>query len=138
MHWGVEYKYDANGYQEDAAKYLESLGVDIIIGTHPHVIEPITYINDTLVIYSLGNFISAHEVVNMGNRIGLMSSLDVTLDNNKITISNLNNELLYMYYTLNVTASFVFLMFYLLRVHFNALVGNCVSQVILVFKYFSA
>ena len=99
MHWGVEYKYDANGYQEDAAKYLESLGVDIIIGTHPHVIEPITYINDTLVIYSLGNFISAHEVVNMGNRIGLMSSLDVTLDNNKITISNLNNELLYMYYT---------------------------------------
>ena len=46
--------------QEEIAKYLSSLGVQLIIGTHPHVVEPIQYINDgkTLVIYSLGNFIS--------------------------------------------------------------------------------
>ena len=63
MHWGIEYSDMPNEYQIDAAKYLESLGVDIIIGTHPHVIQPVTWINDTLVIYSLGNFASAHEVV---------------------------------------------------------------------------
>ena len=68
-----------------------------------HVIEPIEWINDTLVIYSLGNFISAHEVVNMDNRVGLMSSIDIIKtikeDETTITLSNLENELLYTYYT---------------------------------------
>ena len=99
MHWGVEYQDMPNKYQEDAAKYLNSLGVDIIIGAHPHVVQPVTWINNTLVIYSLGNFLSAHEVVNMSNRVGLMTSVDIILKDNKIELSNLNNELLYTYYT---------------------------------------
>lgn len=104
MHWGMEYEYQPNAYQRDMALYLSSLGVDIIIGTHPHVIQPVTWIDDTLVIYSLGNFISAHEVVNMGNRIGLMSSVEITKTLNgdrtsNIQIHNLENELLYTYYT---------------------------------------
>ncbi len=101
MHWGIEYQNMPNAYQKDAAKFLSDNGVDIIIGTHPHVIEPIDYINNTLVIYSLGNFVSAHEVVNMDNRVGLMTSLEIEKDlkTNKITIKNLENELLYMYYT---------------------------------------
>lgn len=100
MHWGVEYEFIPNSYQKDMAKYLSSLGVDIIIGTHPHVIQPIEYIDNTLVIYSLGNFISAHETVNVANRIGLMTTLKITKDsNNKIIISNLENDLLYTYYT---------------------------------------
>ncbi len=99
MHWGVEYQYSPNAYQKDMAKFLADLGVDIIIGTHPHVIQPIEWIDDTLVIYSLGNFISAHEVVDLGNRIGLMSSLDVIKKDGKIEITNLENELLYTYYT---------------------------------------
>ena len=101
MHWGIEYQNMPNDYQKDAAKFLSDNGVDIVIGTHPHVIEPIDYINNTLVIYSLGNFASAHEVVNMDNRVGLMTSLEIEKDlkTNKITIKNLENELLYMYYT---------------------------------------
>lgn len=104
MHWGVEYELIPNEYQKDMANFLASLGVDIIIGTHPHVIQPIEWIDDTLVIYSLGNFISAHEVINMDNRVGLMSSIDITKTvskDNKIDIKldNLNNELLYTYYT---------------------------------------
>ena len=99
MHWGVEYEYEPNDYQKDMALYLSSLGVDIIIGTHPHVIQPVSFVGDTLVIYSLGNFISAHEVVNLGNRIGLMSSLEVTKKGDKIEISHIMNELLYTYYT---------------------------------------
>ena len=99
MHWGVEYQDTPNSYQKDMADYLHSLGVNIIIGTHPHVIQPVSYIDDMLVIYSLGNFLSAHEVVNMANRVGLMTSVDVTLKDGNITLSNLNNELLYTYYT---------------------------------------
>ena len=101
MHWGIEYQNMPNDYQKDAAKFLSDNGVDIVIGTHPHVIEPIDYINNTLVIYSLGNFASAHEVVNMDNRVGLMTSLEIekNLKTNKITIKNLENELLYMHYT---------------------------------------
>lgn len=102
MHWGTEYKFDTTWYQEDASQYLSDLGVDIIIGTHPHVIEPITWIDDTLVIYSLGNFLSAHSVVNIANRVGLMSMIDIkkeVKDNNTIiTLENLDNELIYTYH----------------------------------------
>lgn len=98
MHWGVEYQDMPNRYQEDMASYLASLGVNIIIGTHPHVIQPVTWINQTLVIYSLGNFLSAHEVVNMANRVGLMSMVDIYKEDDKIILKNLHNELLYTYY----------------------------------------
>jgi len=103
MHWGIEYQTNPNNYQKDMAKFLASLGVDIIIGTHPHVIQPIEWIDNTLVIYSLGNFISAHEVINIDNRVGLMSSITITKtvkkDSTIIELSNLENELLYTYYT---------------------------------------
>lgn len=102
MHWGTEYKFDTTWYQEDCAKFLSDQNVDIIIGTHPHVVGPITWIDDTLVIYSLGNFLSAHEVVNIANRIGLMTMINIkkeVKDNETtITLENLNNELIYTYH----------------------------------------
>ncbi len=106
MHWGIEYTYTPNSYQKDMAAYLSSLGVDIIIGTHPHVVQPIEWIGDTLVIYSLGNFISAHEIINQGNRVGLMASVQIIKKKNEngeydITITNPNNQLIYTYYTSN-------------------------------------
>lgn len=103
MHWGTEYKTEPTEEQKRQAEYLSSLGVDIIIGTHPHIIEPITYINDTLVIYSLGNFISAQSTNNDYNTvIELMTSVDVIKEEKEgqitIKLDNLNNELLYNYY----------------------------------------
>lgn len=103
MHWGAEYRSEPTDEQKREAEYLSNLGVDIIIGTHPHVIEPITYINDTLVIYSLGNFISAQSTNNDYNTmVELMTSVDVvktTKDGqSEIKLENLNNELLYNYY----------------------------------------
>lgn len=59
MHWGTEYNTGVTSSQKEIAKYLASLDVDLVIGTHPHVIEPAEYIDDTFVIYSLGNIISA-------------------------------------------------------------------------------
>ena len=60
MHWGIEYSFNVSQSQINIANELSSLGVNLIIGAHPHVVEPVEYINDgkTLVIYSLGNFIS--------------------------------------------------------------------------------
>ena len=101
MHFGVEYTHVPTKYQIDMAEFLSSLGLDIIIGTHPHVIMPITYINDTLVIYSLGNFLSAQDTNNDYNTtVGLLSGIKITKnidkDNNtSIKLSDLNNELIY-------------------------------------------
>ena len=107
MHWGVEYTHEPTEYEKDMANYLASLNVDVIIGTHPHVIQPVTWIDDTLVIYSLGNFISAQyqnksTCLNYKCTVGLMTSFKIekTVKGNdkQIKISDVNNELIYNYY----------------------------------------
>lgn len=103
MHWGIEYTHEPTEYEKDMAEYLASLDVDIIIGTHPHVIQPVTWIDDTLVIYSLGNFISAqYQDQNYNKMVGLMTSLEIHKTvhdgNSEITIQNVDNDLVYTYY----------------------------------------
>ena len=61
MHWGTEYVHTPSAEQRKQAQFLTELGVDVIIGSHPHVIQPIEHIGKTVVIYSLGNFISAQD-----------------------------------------------------------------------------
>lgn len=65
LHFGQEYKTVPNRYQEDCIRFAEEAGVDIIIGGHPHVLQPVRYFKtngsrlDTgFVAYSLGNFLS--------------------------------------------------------------------------------
>ncbi|XP_065656103.1 PGA biosynthesis protein CapA isoform X2 [Hydra vulgaris] len=57
LHWGSEYAAIPNESQRKMALYLSQLGVNIIIGTHPHVLQGHEWINNTLVHYSLGNFV---------------------------------------------------------------------------------
>lgn len=79
MHWGVEYQSMPNTEQKQIAEYLSGLGVDIIIGNHPHVLQPITKIGDTIVMYSLGNFISNQYGSDDWNKlVGFMATLDIT------------------------------------------------------------
>ena len=100
MHWGVEYTHTPTEEQKRQASYLASLGVDVIIGHHPHVIQPIQYIDNTLVIYSLGNFISAQD----GNqkRVGMIAGFDInkTVENGETTIKieNPRADLLWTYH----------------------------------------
>ena len=101
MHWGTEYTHVPTQEEREIAKYLASLGVDIIIGHHPHVIQPIEYVDDTLVIYSLGNFISAQD--GTAKRVGMMASLDInkTVTDGKttsVTIDNVKGDLIWTYY----------------------------------------
>jgi len=100
MHWGTEYFLGVTDEQENVANYLSELGVDLIIGAHPHVVEPVTYINDnkTFVIYSLGNYIS--DQVGDERLTGLM--MEVTLhkhvdkeDNVTTSVESPKAELIY-------------------------------------------
>ena len=66
MHWGVEYNLGVTDEQRDLAKFLTGQGADLIIGHHPHVIEPAEWItaangNKAFCVYSLGNFISSQQ-----------------------------------------------------------------------------
>lgn len=63
IHWGEEYESNENTIQKDIANTLSELGVNIILGSHPHVIQPYeTIVNSrgekTFVVYSQGNFLS--------------------------------------------------------------------------------
>ncbi|EGT3616564.1 CapA family protein [Clostridium perfringens] len=73
MHWGVEYNSEPSKYQIQIAEALNDYGVDLILGSNPHVIQPIKEIvredgHKTLVAYSLGNFISNQREETMGDR----------------------------------------------------------------------
>ena len=104
MHWGVEYTNIPTESQRQIAEYLSSLGVNLIIGSHSHTVEPIEYIGDTLVMYSLGNFISnqlsiAHNYPYEANPgIGLMVGLDIIVnDDGTVSFDNIYKELILAY-----------------------------------------
>ncbi len=62
IHWGLEYQRNENAQQNQLAKFILDHGADAIIGSHPHVVQPIKMYSydekERLVVYSLGNFIS--------------------------------------------------------------------------------
>jgi len=92
LHWGSEYQRVPSEFQTNLAQKLSDCGVDIIIGSHPHVVQPVQMIkssdgnNDTLVIYSLGNFISNQRKELLGSTYtedGLMVNIEITKDFNE-------------------------------------------------------
>ncbi len=103
MHWGNEYEQYPSKLQNEQAEYLSTLGVDLILGHHPHVIQPIEVIeNDkqkTFVVYSLGNFLS--DQVGIERLIGMAFSINITksIGKNQLDIDLINPKakLLYRY-----------------------------------------
>ena len=64
VHWGTEYAKEPDVFQQEWASLFANSGVDVVIGTHPHVLQPWEWVtgkdgNKTLIYYSLGNYISA-------------------------------------------------------------------------------
>jgi len=108
MHWGTEYSLGVSAEQEKIAHYLSELGVDIIIGAHPHVVEPVEYIGKTLVIYSLGNYISAQDTTE--KLTGLMMSVELkkTVDKGITTVSVENPKAELLYTKFNLRGKFNF------------------------------
>lgn len=105
MHWGIEYKLKPNSTQKELANFLFDNGVDIILGSHPHVLEPmekrtITLNDDTtkdgFVIYSLGNFVSGQIYANTKSTV----ILDIQITKNsegKISIDSVKYTPVYLY-----------------------------------------
>lgn len=82
-HWGDENTFAPNDYQKHYAQLFADLKVDVVIGTHPHTIQPVEWVNgaegnQTLVVYSLGNFIGG--MLTTDNAIGGMISFDFVKD----------------------------------------------------------
>lgn len=105
MHWGLEYKLKPNSTQTELADFLFENGVDIILGSHPHVLEPMEKRTITLedgttkdgfVIYSLGNFVSGQIYANTKSTV----ILDIQITKNsdgKISIDNVKYTPVYLY-----------------------------------------
>ncbi len=79
-HWGDENTFNPNNNQKKYAKLMCDLGVDVVLGMHPHVIQPIEWMtsetgNKTLVIYSLGNLISG--MAKGKNMLGGLFTMDI-------------------------------------------------------------
>ena len=82
-HWGTEYVYTPDSNQNYWTQLFLSLGVDVVIGTHPHVLEPVEVVSDTkghemLVYYSLGNFVSNQD--HSPRMLGAMAKVTMVKD----------------------------------------------------------
>ena len=105
MHWGTEYKTVSNSTQNELADFLFQNGVNIILGTHPHVLQQMEKRTVTLedgttqdgfVIYSLGNFISGQNAEN--TRTSIILNLQITKHtDDTVTIDDVNYIPIYMY-----------------------------------------
>ncbi len=88
-HWGCEYLYEPVPMQKKWAQFFADEGADIIIGTHPHVLQ----YKETIVskdgkkvpcLYSLGNFISCQ--VHQGTMLGGMADISITKEGDEVKI----------------------------------------------------
>ncbi|MDP4171395.1 MAG: CapA family protein [Bacillota bacterium] len=95
IHWGKEYERYPSAAQKELAHFLANEGVDIIFGSHPHVLQPMEWITardgrKVLAVYSLGNFLSGQ--VRDYKDIGGLATVDITKsttkNGNKIQLSN--------------------------------------------------
>lgn len=90
-HWGTEYTYKPTAYQRDWTEIFSEAGVDLVIGAHPHVIEPVEWVTNSkghrmLVYYSLGNFVSGQ--TEPERMLGGMAQVTITKKGNgEATIS---------------------------------------------------
>lgn len=82
LHWGSEYNEDLNNTQSSIISLMKKQGVDIILGTHPHVVQSIVHDEDdgTLVAYSLGDFFGDAE--QGATNYSIILDIEITKDAN--------------------------------------------------------
>ncbi len=105
MHWGIEYQTTASLEQEELADFLFQNGVDVILGNHPHVLEPMEKRNITLddgtekevfVVYALGN-LTADQRDEITRDSAILNLTITKQPDGKITIDKANYVPIYMY-----------------------------------------
>lgn len=100
-HWGDEHSLSPNDMQKEYAQLFADLGVDLVVGTHSHTIQPIEWIdgengNETLVLYSLGNFLAS--TTSDINMLGGSVYLDFVEENDSYSIDNVLFEPIVIHY----------------------------------------
>lgn len=111
-HWGTENSHDISDYQEEYTKLFSDLGVDIVIGCHPHVIQPVKWVENKetgkkmLVYYSLGNFIS-HQI-ELDQLCGGMAEITIEKKDEQIEISTAKFVPIVCHYNRNESGKFQF------------------------------
>ncbi|MFA9375407.1 MAG: CapA family protein [Lachnotalea sp.] len=107
VHWGIEKNEYPEDYQRKLAKQYIDAGADIVIGSHPHVLQGIEYYNGKPIIYSLGNFVFGSQIpktvllkveLDEENNIGL-SVKSCATDSNYIANKASNEQEIYQYLT---------------------------------------
>lgn len=88
----MEYSTTTSSEQHTYAQYLADLGVDLVIGTHPHVIQRVNWVtgengNKTLVYYSLGNFLSS-QIDDPLRMLGAVANVRFEKKDGKTTITD--------------------------------------------------
>lgn len=100
LHWGIEYVLKYNKAQKELADFLISNGVRLVIGGHPHVVQPIDIQKDgdeikNVIVYSMGNLISAMKPVNTTG--GMMVKIDISKDgSNPVRINTCSYSLVWV------------------------------------------
>ncbi|UTX52525.1 CapA family protein [Leucobacter aridicollis] len=101
-HWGTEDSHEVNDAQRSFAAKLAGLGADVVVGTGPHVLQPVTWLDKagggkTLVWYSIGNMLSTQ--LELDQRTGVIAGFDVVRgDDGSVTIENPTAIPTYMHY----------------------------------------
>lgn len=100
VHWGIEYDTLPSAGQKQTAAALLRAGADIIIGSHPHVVQPVTAEADTSgirnpVVWSMGNFVSNQRTRRRDG--GLMIRLDIAANRDNPVISDAGYILTWVY-----------------------------------------
>ena len=91
-HWGTEYSTAVSAYQQEYVQLFSDLGVDIVIGSHPHVLQNVEWVENektgkkTLVYYSLGNFVSYQTSIDQ--LCGGLAEIKIDKTKNGIEISS--------------------------------------------------
>ena len=102
IHWGEEYTTNVNRYQKQIAQKMCDLGVDVIAGSHPHVVQTMELLtsgvnpsHQTVVLYSMGNFLSNQRADNISLSTGqsedsvLFSCTFVKFSNGKVVLEDI-------------------------------------------------
>ena len=102
-HWGTEDSHEVNGQQTAFAQRVADLGADVIIGTGPHVLQPVTWLDRasggrTLVWYSIGNMLSTQ--LTLDQRTGVLAGFELSRDGDSgaVEVTNPTALLTYMHY----------------------------------------
>ena len=101
LHWGTEYDTVPSKTQTDLAEYFFSLGVDLVIGSHPHVLQKMVWskrdngATDGIVVYSMGNFVSNQRKPKTDG--GAIVRIEFTKIDNQFKISDAGYYLTWVY-----------------------------------------